>query len=332
MRKKWIRKIMAVTVTAVLTSTMIVGCGNSTNGTTAAGTEAGGDKTYKIGVFQYQQHPALDQANEGFVKALEESGLDYTLDQQNASGDPSTTQTIAQKMVNDRDDLIFAIATPAAQAVAALTKDIPTVVTAVTDPEDSGLIASNEAPGGNITGTSDLNPVKKQVELLKQLIPDAKKVGVLYCSAEANSKFQVELVKEACKEQGLEAIDFTVSNSNEIQTVVESMVGKVDVIYAPTDNVISNAMATVSMVATENKLPIIAGEENQVTAGALATYSVDYEMLGYKAGEMAVEILKGEKQPGDIPIGYLAEDEYPLVVNDEVAAKLGIDTSVVEIN
>lgn len=331
MRKNFMKRVYAIAMTAVLIGSMLVGCGNANTETKQTDAE-NGEKTYKVGVFQYQQHPALDQANEGFIKALDESGIRYTADQQNASGDPSTTQTIAQKMVTDNDDLIFAIATPAAQAAAALTKEIPIVVTAVTDPADAGLVASNEAPGGNVTGTSDLNPVEKQITLLKQLVPNAKKVGILYCSAEANSKLQAKLVKEVCTENGLESKDFTVSNSNEIQTVVESMVGKVDVIYAPTDNVISNAMATVAMVATENNLPIIAGEENQVTAGALATYSVDYEALGYKAGEMAVQILKGEKEAGDIPVGYLDDNEYKLSVNEETAKKLGIALSTVETN
>ncbi|HIS61645.1 MAG TPA: ABC transporter substrate-binding protein [Candidatus Scybalomonas excrementigallinarum] len=327
MEKNVLKKIMAVSMTGVMACAMLVGCGNSANETVSSGN---GEKGYKIGIFQYQQHPALDQANDGFIKALEESGIDYSVDQQNASGDQSTAKTIAEKMVNDKDDLIFTIATPAAQATAGLTTEIPIVLTAVTDPADAGLVKSNDAPGGNVTGTSDLNPVEKQITLLKQLIPDAKTVGILYCSAEANSKLQANLVKEVCEQNGLEAKDFTVSNSNEIQTVVESMVNKVDVIYAPTDNVISNAMATVAMVANENKLPIIAGEENQVEAGALATYSVNYETLGYKAGEMAVQILKGEKKAGEIPIGYLNDDEYKLSINEETAKTLGIDTSVVQ--
>lgn len=330
MKKGCMSKIFETAISMLVVGTMIVGCGSTSRETTQ--TETQNIESYKVGVFQYIQHSALDQANKGFIKALDESGISYSVDQQNASGDPSTTQTIAQKMVNDENDLIFAIATPAAQATAALTKEIPIVITAVTDPKDAGLVESNESPNGNVTGTSDLNPIDKQITLLKELIPDAKKVGILYCSSESNSKLQAEQARVTCEANGLEATDFTVANSNEIQTVVESMVGKVDVIYAPTDNVISNAMATVSMIATENKLPIIAGEENQVTAGALATYSVDYEKLGYKAGKMAIEILKGEKEVGDIPIGYLEDDEYKLAVNEEVAKELGIEGNIDEIN
>ena len=154
--------------------------------------------------------------------------------------------------------MIFAIATPAAQAVAGVIADTPVLITAVTDPAESGLVASNDAPGGNVTGTSDLTPVAEQIQLLKQILPDAKTVGILYCSAEANSVLQAEMAKEACAEEGMEAVEYTVSASNEIQTVVESMVGKVDAIYAPTDNMIAAGMATVAMVANDNGLPLSA--------------------------------------------------------------------------
>lgn len=325
MKKKFWKKYAAVTLTAVMAAAALTGCGGDKKEGEAASSDEG--KVYQIGVFQYTQHPALDQANLGFVKALNESGLDVEIDQQNASGDSSATLTIGQKMVDDQKDLIFAIATPAAQAVAGLTSEIPVVLTAVTDPAEADLVESNETPGGNVTGTSDMNPVEKQVELLQQLIPDAKKVAVLYCSAEANSKLQAELVAEACKKAGIETEDYTVANSGEIQTVVESMVGKVDAIYVPTDNVISNAMSTVAMIANENKIPTICGEENMVTAGGLATYSIDYYELGRMAGEMAVKILQGEAEPGELPIGYLPEEELKLVVNEDTAALLGIDVS-----
>lgn len=247
--------------------------------------------------------------------------------QQNASGEQSACQTIAEKLVNDGNDLIYAIATPAAQAVAGVTSEIPIVLSAVTDPAESGLVASNDAPGGNVTGTSDLTPVKEQIELLKQILPDAKTVGILFCSSESNSEIQAAMAREACEANGLEHIDFTVSSSNEIQTVVESMVGKVDVIYAPTDNTIAAGMPTVSMIATDNGLPIICGEQGMVDAGGLATYGIDYYQLGYMAGQMAVEILRDGADPATMPIGYLSADQCELSVNDETAAALGIDVS-----
>ncbi|OUQ16261.1 ABC transporter substrate-binding protein [Lachnoclostridium sp. An14] len=337
-------KAAAVSMAAVM-AVMMAGCGSSTSNDTqaadtsaeaAADTSAAGDTdteaaadgtTYKIGLLQLVQHEALDKCNEGFIAALDASGISYEVDQQNAAGDTPTCTTIAQKFVNDGDDLIFAIATGAAQACAAETEDIPIVLTAVTDPAGSGLVDTNEAPGGNVTGSSDLTPVAKQIELLTQILPEAKSVGILYCSAESNSEIQAQLAHEACEAAGLTATDYTVATSNDIQTVVESMVGNVDVIYAPTDNVIAAGMPTVAMIANANGLPTIVGEEGMCTAGGLATYTIDYTELGKVAGEMAVKILTEGASPAEMPIEYYPDDKLRLVVNEETAAELGIDLS-----
>lgn len=344
--KRSIKKLIAMGIIAAMAVTA-AGCSGSNEETTAAaGTEAASEEsseetaaetageeavadgeTYKIGVIQYIQHDALDRANEGFVEALTEAGFPAEIDQQNASGDTSSCTTIAQKFVSDGDDLIFAIATPAAQAVAAETTDIPIVLTAVTDPADSGLVADNAAPGGNVTGSSDLTPVKEQIGLLHNIFPDAKTVGVLYCSAESNSAIQAEMAHEACEELGLEAVDYTVATSNDIQTMVESMVGKVDVLYAPTDNVIAAGMSTVAMIANENGLPTVVGEQGMVDAGGLVTYTIDYKELGKVAGEMAMQILSERADPAEMPIEYYPSDKLQLVVNEDTAAELGIDPS-----
>ena len=314
---------------AILIGASLMACGSkadNTNSKADSSSEVSADAK-KIGVLQYVQHPALDKANEGFVAALEEAGLEVDIEQQNAGGEQSAAQTIANKLVNDKKDLILAIATPAAQAVAGATTDIPVVITAVTDPAASGLVESNDAPGGNVTGSSDLTPVADQIELLTKLLPEAKNVGILYCTAEANSKLQAEMAMDALKEKGLTGVEYTVSSSNEIQTVVESMVGKVDAIYVPTDNVIAAGMTTVAMIATtEHKIPIIGAEAAHVENGALATYGIDYFEVGKLAGEQAVEILNG-KSPADIPIAYLPKDKCKLTINEEVAKELGIDTS-----
>lgn len=323
---KPLRKLGAAAMAGVL-ALALGACGAQPSSTPEAEASSG---AYKIGVIQLTEHPALDAANEGFIAALDDSGISYTVDQQNAQGDQSTCQTIASKLVNDNDDLILAIATPAAQAVAGSTTDIPIVGTAITDFAEAGLVEANDAPGGNVTGTSDLNPVSDQIALLQKLVPEAKKVGILYCSAEDNSGIQAELAEKACKDAGLSTERFTVSSSNEIQQVVESMAGKVDAVYAPTDNVIAAGIATVSMVANENGLPVICGEENMVNGGGLATYSLNYRDLGYRAGEMAVKILKGEAKPADMPIEYLSGDDLKLVVNEETAKTLGIDVSGLE--
>lgn len=294
---------------------------------TASALKSKDGKPFKIGVLQLVQHEALDSANKGFIQALEDAGISYTVDQQNASGDLSTCQTIASKLVNDGDDLILAIATPAAQAVAGATSDIPVLVTAVTDPAQSKLVASNQAPGGNVSGTSDLNPVKKQIDLLKKLAPAAKTVGILSCTAESNSKIQVGLAEEAIEEAGMKAVSYTVSGSNEIQAVVTSMMGKVDAIYTPTDNTIAAGMPTVAMVADENRIPVICGEEGMVKAGGLATYGINYFELGYLTGQQAVRILTEGADISTMPIEYMPEDKCKLTVNDETAGTLHIDVS-----
>lgn len=346
------KKIISILLSLGLAAALLTGCGsgNETADTAApkqesAAADSEADETvkvsgaksadsgdaYKIGVIQYVQHDALDSSNEGFFAALDDSGINYVADQQNAAGEASTCQTIAETLVNDGSDLIFAVATPAAQAVAGVTAEIPIVLTAVTDPHDSGLVADNEAPGGNITGTSDLTPVNEQIDLLQQLMPEAKTIGLLYCSAESNSVLQAEMAKEACQAAGLETVDYTVSSSNEIQTVVESMVGKVDAVYAPTDNMIAAGMATVAMVANENSLPVFCGEEGMVDEGGLATYGINYYELGYKAGQMAVRILTEGADPAEMPIEYLSSEECALHVNEDTASQLGIDISGLEL-
>jgi len=263
------------------------------------------------------------------VDALKEAGYvdgeNLTIDYQVAQGDASNANTIATKLVNDNNDLILAIATPSGQAVANATKDIPILVTAVTDPEASGLVSSNEAPGGNLSGTSDLTPVKEQMELLMKLLPGAKTVAILYSSSESNSKIQAEMAVEAATALGLETVDATVSNTNEIQQVVESLVGKVDVIYAPTDNMIASAMPTVSQVANGNNIPVICGEAGMVEAGGLATYGIDYYELGVLTGKQAVRILEGTATTAEMPIEYLSADQCTLTINEEVASQLGIE-------
>jgi putative ABC transport system substrate-binding protein len=283
--------------------------------------------TYQIGVLQLTQHAALDAANEGFIAALNASGIKYEVDQQNASGDQTTCVTVADKFVNDGKDLIYTIATPAAQAVAGATSDIPVVGSAITDYVSAGLADSNEAPGSNVTGSSDMNPIDAQLELLMKLIPDAKTVGVFYSADEDNSVLQADLFTTAAEKAGLTVEKFTISSSNEIQTVVQSMEGKVDACWVPTDNKLAAGMATVAMIANEIKLPIIAGEANMVTEGALATYGLDYYQLGYLAGEMAVDILKNDKNPADMPIQFLPADKCELAVNEETAKTIGIDVS-----
>ena len=285
------------------------------------------DKNIKIGVIQLVEHPALDKNYQGFVDGLKAAGYvdgqNIEIDYENAQGEQANCVTIAQKLVNDQSDLIFAIATPAAQAVANMTSDIPVLVSSVTDPKTAQLVESNEKPGTNVSGTSDLTPCAAQISLLKRLLPSAKKVAILFCSSEENSRFQANLAEAACQKEGLDFVEATVSNTNEVQQVVQSLVGKVDAIYAPTDNMIASSFATVALVTTPNKIPVICGEEGMVEGGGLATYGINYYELGLQTAKMAVEILKDGKKPADMPIQYLEKCDFSY--NKEVAEELGIE-------
>jgi putative ABC transport system substrate-binding protein len=280
----------------------------------------------KIGAIQLVEHPALDNSYKGFVDGLAEEGFkdgeNIIIDYQNAQGEQANCVTIANKFVNDKDDLIFAIATPAAQAVANLTKTIPILVTAVTDPATAKLVKTNRVPGTNVSGTSDRTPVDAQISLLKKLVPEAKTIGIMYCSSEANSVIQVEWAKESCKIYELDVIEGSVSNSNEIQQVAQSLVGKVDALYIPTDNMLAAGMANVAMVANEAKLPVICGEEGMVATGGLATYGINYYGLGKRTGHQAARLLRGEEKISEMPIEYL--EEFDFTYNKETAEKIGI--------
>lgn len=327
---------MKKTISLLLAAAMTVyaaGCGTTAapapaTATDPASTSAPANETKlpRIGIIQLVEHSALDEANKGFVQGLKDAGFEdgknITIDSQNAQGDQANCVTIAEKLINDKSDLILAIATPAAQAVANKTTEIPILITAVTDPASAKLVASNEKPGGNVTGTSDLNPIDKQMDLLVQLVPKAKKVAMLYCSSEANSEFQVALAKANLEARGIECIDATVSASNEIQQVVQSLDGRVDAIYTPTDNMISEGMSVVVSTANSLGIPTIVAEPEMVKRGGLATDGLDYFNLGKQTAAMAVRILKGEAKPADMPIEYLQETE--LFANADTAAALGI--------
>lgn len=311
------KKIMAIIAATCLIGLLAVSC---------KGKDAQSKKVIKIGVVQLVEHVALDASYKGFVDGLKEAGYEdgknIKIDYQNAQGEQANCQTIAQKLVNDQDDLILAIATPAAQAVANLTQTIPVLITAVTDPASAKLVVSNEAPGTNVTGTSDLTPVAAQMDLLKAIVPNAKTVGFLYCSSEQNSKFQIDLAKKACDKLGLKYVDATVSNSNEIQQVTQSLVGKVDAVYSPTDNMIAAGVPTVAGVLNAAKIPFICGEDGMVKQGGLATYGVNYYELGKQTAAMAVQILKEGKKPADMPIQYLKTCDVS--INEETAKAIGI--------
>ncbi|WP_251424074.1 ABC transporter substrate-binding protein [Veillonella agrestimuris] len=294
----------------------LAGCGTS---------DTSNSGEYKVGIVQLVEHPALDAANQGFIKALQEEGLADKIgfDQQNAQADQSNLNSIAQRFVSDRKNLILAIATPAAQTMANATHEIPILATAVTDYESAKLVKSNEHPGGNVSGTSDMNPVEQQVDLILQVLPEVKTIGTIYSSSEVNSQLQVEKMKAYAATKGITVKEVTVSNVNDIQQAAQSLVADgVQAVYVPTDNVVASAISNLVSVTDSANIPVFGGEDNQVKGGAMMSLSVDYGQLGYQTGLMAAKILRGEAKIEDMPVEM--QKEFKLVVNKEKLEKLGI--------
>lgn len=256
------------------------------------------DSIKTIGVIQYVQHAALDAAREGFVQALADNGYvdgeKVRFDFQNAQADASNLATISDRFIGNKVDLVLAIATPAAQAIAGKTTTIPILGTAITDYVDARLVDSNEVPGTNVSGTSDMNPVSEQIALLKELFPDAATVGVLYASNEPNSVLQAKMAKEAIEALGMAYTEVTVTSSNDVQQATQSIIEACDAIYIPTDNVFASSMPVVYEVAVAAQTPIVCGEAGMTMSGALTTLGINYYDLGYQTGLMAMRVLNGE--------------------------------------
>lgn len=301
----------------------LVGCGATNSGASATG--SGEKKAIKIGIIQIVEHPALDAARLGFLETLKANGYvegkNLTVDYQNAQGDQSILQSIAQKFASAKLDLVLAIATPSAQAMASATKDIPILITAVTDPVEAHLVDSMDKPGKNVTGTTDMNPLKEQFDLMMKLVPTVKKVGIIYNAGEINSQVQVKMAKKVAADLGLEVVEATVTTSADVLQASQSLVGKVDTIYVPTDNMVVSAAQSVVQVANKNKIPIISGESSVVDKGALATIGINYSKLGKQTGDMALRILKGEK-PQDMAIE--SQNEFDTALNQSTINLLGL--------
>ncbi len=280
----------------------------------------------RIGVVQIADHAALNSAREGFMDVLAESELADRLsyDVHNAQGDQSTGQAIARKFASDRVDMILAIATPVAQAVANVTTDIPVIITAVTDPVTAGLVESLDRPGGNITGTTDLNPVSEQIEVIAQVLPGVSKVGIIYNSGESNSLVQVELARAAAAQLGLELLEATVSGTNDVMQATQSLIGRAEVLYIPTDNTVVSAISAVVGVANPAKVPVVVSNAELIENGALVSYGLDYYQLGRQSGAIALRVIAGES-PAEIPIE--GQNEFTLVINAALAAEFGLQLS-----
>ena len=314
------RKAAAVIMAGVMAASA-AGCSGSGSG---AGNGASGDKTYKVGLCQLVQHDALDAATKGFMDALkEELGDSVTFDEQNAQGDSNTCSTIINNFVSGDVDLILANATPALQAAQAGTTEIPILGTSVTEYGVAlGIDNFSGTVGGNISGTSDLAPLDEQAAMLKELFPDAEKVGLLYCSAEANSQYQVDTVKAALEGMGYTCEYYSFSDSNDLATVATKAVEASDVIYVPTDNTAAAAAETVDNICRPAKVPVIAGEEGICRGCGVATLSISYYDLGVGTGKMAAKILKGEADISQMPIEYAPK--FTKKYNKPICDDLGI--------
>jgi putative ABC transport system substrate-binding protein len=311
MAGKNLKRLIAAGLLGLAAAGLVAGCG--TDGTKK-----------KVGVVQIVQHPALDEANKGFVDALNERGLadKIEIDQQNAQGDQSNLNSIATRFVSGNYDLVCAISTPAAQAVANATDKIPIVGTAITNYETAKLMKSEAQPDGNVTGTSDRSPIDKQVALIKEIQPNVKTLGVLYNSSEVNSVIQVEKLKEVCEAEGISVKELTVNSINDIQQVAEGFIGNVDAIYVPTDNVVASSIPTLMSVANRGKIPVYGAEVGHVKNGALASESISFYDIGHQAGEMAADILEGKKKVADLPVE--SPKKTKLYINKQEMENLGI--------
>lgn len=285
------------------------------------------EKLLTVGVLQFVSHPALDEIYAGIKAGLKEAGYEdgknFKLAFQNGQADQSKLNTMSQQLINQQADVLIGIATPAAQALANQTSEIPIVLGAITDPKSANLVADNEKPGGNITGVSDQSPVDAQLALAQKLLPSAKKIGILYSSAEDNSAYQAEAVEAEAAKLGMTTKRYPVPSGNEISQMVQVMSSEVDFIYIPTDNTIANAMQIVVDIANQNQTPIIPSVDTMVTEGGLATVGINQFELGLQTGRMAADILAGKAEPATTPI--FTFDSGDIIINEAQAEKLNIE-------
>ncbi|MDF7682216.1 ABC transporter substrate-binding protein [Lactobacillus sp. ESL0679] len=295
--------------------------------------KAGTSTTVKhVGVLQVVQHPSLDKAYKGFKEGLKEEGYvegkNLKIDYQNAQNSQDNLKSMSEKLVNEKSDLILGIATPAAQSLANTSQDIPMVVTAVTDLKAAKLVKSDAKPGKNVTGTTDMVSIDKQIELLLSIVPHAKTIGIMYNSGESNSKIQADLAIAALKKAGVKVLVKTANTTNDVQQVTETLASKVQGIFLPTDNTFDSAASLVGKVVKEKKVPLVAGSIDQVKVGGLASIGIDYEALGRQTGKMAAKILSGKAKPADMPVQRAKN--LKLVVNKKMAKALGINPNSIK--
>lgn len=315
------KKLLAVLMVLALTLGLMVGCG----GEKTESENSNEMKTVKIGILQLMEHPSLNTIRESIIEGLTEAGYtegnNLEVDYQNGQNDMTVMKTAAQKFVEGGCDVIIAIATPAAQAVLSETTDIPIVFAAVTDPIGAGLVDSLEVPGGNVTGTSDEVSAEMIMNLAEEITPGFQKIGALYSSGEDNSASVIANLKEYAAANNLEVVESSVTNSSEVQQAAQYLADKVDIVYSPIDNTVASAMAVATEVFNEQKIPFYVSADSMVQDGGLATYGIDYTVLGKETGAMVARILEGEN-PGEIPVEKMSD--MSVYINQKTADAIDV--------
>ncbi|MBR6529537.1 MAG: ABC transporter substrate-binding protein [Firmicutes bacterium] len=316
------KRLMTMVLVLVLAVTMLTGCGGS-----------GGDDMLKVGIIQLMEHPSLDTIRQSIIAGLEEEGFvdgeNLVIDYQNGQNDMSTMKNIAQKFVGDEVDVIVAIATPAAQAALSETTDIPIVFAAITDPVDAELVDTLETPGGNVTGTSDEVSAEQIMSLAKEITPGFKTIGALYNIGEDNSVSVVAGLKDFAAKNGYKVVESTVTNTSEVQQAAQYLADKVDVVFSPIDNTVASSMAVVTDIFNNAKIPYYVSADSMVADGGLATYGIDYEVLGKETSVMIADILEGA-DPATMAVKKMSD--MSVYVNTDTAKAIGVDvpTSVLD--
>ena len=318
------KRVLAVILGAVMTMSLAA-CGSSDAGKTSSNDS---EKSYTIGISQFAEHGSLDNCREGFLEGLKEEGIEegknLTVEVKNAAADQGTAKQISDGFVSDKVDLVCAIATPSAQAAynSAMNSDIPVVYTAVTDPVAAKLAKEDGTPAGNVTGTSDELPIKAQLEMIREMLPDAKNIGILYTTSEANSVSALAKYKELAGDYGFTIVDKGIAQTADISLATDELLTEVDCLTNLTDNTVVASLATILDKANKQNIPVFGSEIEQVKIGCLAAEGLDYVALGKQTGKMAAEILKGEKKASEMNFETITEPGF--YVNEKVAENLGV--------
>lgn len=322
------KKMTAILLTAVMIMTMAAGCGSG-KGTSESGGDKETEESYTVGIQQFAEHGSLDNCREGFIEGLAEEGIiegeNLTLDMKNAMADTATNAQIADGFVSDKVDMICAIATPSAQSAynAAMDKEIPVIYTAVTDPVAAQLADKDGNPAGEITGTSDKLPVEEQLKMIRAMLPDAKKLGIMYTTSEANSVSAIEEYESLVEDYGFELIEKGITQTADVALAADDLLEQVDCITNLTDNTVVASLPTILEKANEKGIPVFGSEIEQVKLGCLAAEGIDYIALGKQTGKIAAQVLKGEKKASEIPYEIITEPGF--YVNNKAAENLNVE-------